>query len=55
MSSEWGTETAQHLEKIKLIKYNMKPAPMGLGTLTISTVRSPAIARLRWLRARQII
>lgn len=54
MQSEWNGELANHFEKVKLIKSNMKPSPLGLGTLTISTSRNPAIARLRHLRARQI-
>jgi hypothetical protein len=55
MQTEWAAELAQHFEKIKYIKGNMKPSPMGLGTLTISTTRHPALARLRHLRARQLI
>ncbi len=54
MQTEWSTELANHFEKVKLIKSNMKPGPLGLGTLTISTSRHPAIRRLRHLRARQI-
>jgi len=55
MQTEWAAELANHFEKVKLIKFNMKPGPIGLGTLTISTARHPALARLRHLRARQII
>jgi hypothetical protein len=55
MQTEWSTELTNHTDKVKLIKQNMKPAPLGLGTLTISTSRHPAIARLRHLRERQII
>ena len=54
LNTEWQTELSNHMEKLKLIKFNMKPNPRGLGTLTISTSRSPAIARLRHLRARQL-
>ena len=54
LNTEWQTELSNHMEKLKLIKFNMKPSPRGLGTLTISTTRSPAIARLRHLRARQL-
>ena len=54
MQSEWSTALANHTEKLKLIKFNMKPSPIGLGTLTISTVRHPAILRLRHLRERQL-
>lgn len=55
LNTEWSAELANHMEKVKLIKFNMKPSPIGLGTLTISTSRSPALARLRHLRARQLI
>jgi len=54
MNSRWSTLLTHHFEKVKLIKFNMKPSPIGLGTLTISTARYPAIARMRFLRARQI-
>ena len=54
MSTQWAAEMANHFEKVKLIKQNMKPSPQGLGTLTISTSRHPAIARLRHLRARRL-
>lgn len=54
LNTQWTTELNNHWEKVKLIKGNMKPSPLGLGTLTISTSRHPAIARLRHLRARQI-
>ena len=54
MATEWSAELANHFEKVKYIKSNMKPSPLGLGTLTISTSRHPAIRRLRHLRARMI-
>lgn len=54
LNTEWQAELSNHMEKLKLIKFNMKPSPIGMGTLTISTSRSPAIARLRHLRARQL-
>lgn len=54
MQTEWATELANHWEVVKYIKQNLKPSPMGLGTLTISTSRHPAIARLRHLRARML-
>lgn len=54
MQTEWAAELANHWEKVKMIKANLKPSPMGLGTMTISTTRHPAIARLRHLKARQI-
>jgi hypothetical protein len=54
MSTQWSTSLANHWEVIKYIKQNLKPSPVGLGTLTISTSRHPAIARLRHLRQRQL-
>jgi hypothetical protein len=54
MNTQWSTELNNHWEKVKLIKSNLKPQPLGLGTLTISTSRHPAIQRLRHLRSRQI-
>lgn len=54
LNQQHNTEMAQHYEKLKYIKNSMRPSPQGLGTLTISTSRSPAISRLRMLRARQI-
>lgn len=55
LNSQWGTELSNHTEKVKVIKASMKPKPIGLGTLSGSISRSPQLARLRWLRARQII
>jgi hypothetical protein len=54
MSTEWAGELANYFEKVKYIKNSLRPAPMGLGTLTVSTTRLPAVARLRHLRARQL-
>jgi hypothetical protein len=55
LNSQWSTELSNHFEKVKLIKASMKPKPIGLGTLSGSISRAPQLARLRWLRARQII
>jgi len=54
LSSQHGSELTNHAEKIKYIKNSMRPSPTGLGTITISTSRSPAIAKLRHLRARRL-
>lgn len=54
MQTEWAAEMTAYREDVKLIKSNMKPAPLGLGTFTVSTSRHPAIRRLRHLRARQL-
>jgi hypothetical protein len=53
LGSQYGTELTNWFEKVKLIKANMKSAPLGLGTLR-TTSASPQVMRLRHLRARQI-
>lgn len=54
LNTQYTTELANFTEKLKFIKNSMKPASLGVGGLTISTSRNPAVARLRHLRARQI-
>lgn len=54
LNSQFGTELNNHWEKVKMIKNSMKPSPTGLGTLTISTSRHPAIQKLRHLRSRRL-
>lgn len=52
-SSYWGTQIR---ERVKDAKLSMKPAPLGLASMWNGNVgRSPALSRLRHLRARQII
>jgi hypothetical protein len=53
LGSQYSTELTNWFEKVKLIKANMKSAPLGLGTLR-TTSASPQVMRLRHLRARQI-
>lgn len=53
LNTQWSTELANWYEKIKLIKHNMKPNPLGLGTLRFLGV-APQFRRLRHLRERQI-
>ena len=55
LNTQWSTEISNHFEKLKLIKASMKPGPLGLGTMSITSSRNPAIARLRHLRARQLL
>lgn len=55
LSTQWSTELTNFTEKLKQIKANMKPSPMGLGTLTITVARNPLVSQLRHRRARQII
>lgn len=53
LNTQYSTELNNWFERVKLIKHNMKPAALGLGTLRPMTA-SPQIRRLRTLRARQI-
>jgi len=55
MSTQWAASLTNYWEVVQYIKKNLKPSPTSLGTFTISTTRHPAIARLRHLRARQLI
>lgn len=55
LSTQWQKEMDNHFEKVKIIKANMKPSPLGLGTLTITAARNPLVSQLRHRRARQII
>jgi hypothetical protein len=56
LNTQWNTMLTQYFEKLKLIKNSMRPAPHGLGTLTIASAgaSNPQLRRLRSLRARQI-
>lgn len=52
LSSQWGTGLTSYNEQVKYVKNSMRPAPKGLGTLTI-TATNPNVSRLRHLRARR--
>jgi hypothetical protein len=54
ISSQYDKEMAAWYEKVKLIKMNMRPSCIGLGTLTFTSGASPLIRRLKHLRERQI-
>jgi len=54
LSTQWSTEYTNWYDKVQLIKKNMKPYPLGLGTFSV-TAASPQLAKLRHLRARRII
>lgn len=55
LGSQWGTEFANHTENLKYIKNSMRPAALGLGTMTMNSAGvNPAVARLRHLRERKI-
>lgn len=53
LNTQWQSELNNWWEKLKEIKHNMKPSPIGLGGVSFPGV-SPRIRRLRTLRARQI-
>jgi hypothetical protein len=55
LNTQYGTGLTHYWEKLKFIKNSLKPNPKGLGVFTVSSARNPAIARLRHLRARQVI
>ena len=57
LNTQYSAEMANHLDKLRQIKASLRGKPLGLGIASISTGggRSPAIARLRHLRSRQII
>lgn len=55
LSTQWSKEMDNHFEKVKMIKANMKPLPLGLGVVSITAARNPIIGALRHRRARQII
>lgn len=52
--AQYTAELNNWWEKVKVIKNNMKPASLGLGTLR-PLAANPSFLRLRHLRARQII
>jgi hypothetical protein len=54
LNTQWSTELTNYMDKCKMAKATMKPAPQAIGSLTGSVMRAPQFARLRWLRARQI-
>jgi hypothetical protein len=56
LETQYSTMLTQYYDKLKYIKNSMRPAPHGLGTLTIASASAmnPQLQRLRHLRARQI-
>lgn len=54
LNNQFTTQLADYKEKLKVIKCNLKPSPLGLGTFRVTAV-APAFLRLRHLRERQII
>ena len=54
LNNQYGQQLADYKEKVKFIKCNMKPDPLGLGTFRVTAI-SPNYLRLRHLRERQLI
>ena len=54
LNNQYGAQLADYKDKVKVIKCNMKPSPLGLGSFRVTAV-APAFLRLRHLRERQII
>jgi hypothetical protein len=54
LSTQYQKELDNWYEKAKLLKHNMKPACIGLGTLSFVGGASPQVRRLRHMRQRQI-
>jgi len=55
LSSHYGTWLSSHRERLKFIKNNIRPGPIGYGTFTNLASGAPAFTRLRHLRSRRII
>lgn len=54
MQTQYSTLLTHYWEKLRLIKNSLRPAPIGLGTWSMSSGMNTAIARLRHLRQRRI-
>ena len=54
LNAQYTTQLADYKDKLKNIKYSLKPGPISLGTFRCSAM-APAYLRLRHLRQRQII
>lgn len=55
MQTQYSTLLTHYWDKLKYIKNSLRPAPIGLGTWSMSSGMNPAFARLRHLRARRLI
>ncbi len=55
LMSTYGTWLTSYRERLKFIKNSIRPGPIGIGTFSSMTGGSPAVNRLRHLRARRII
>jgi hypothetical protein len=54
LNTQYQKEFDNWYDKAKLIKHNMKPSALGLGTMSFVTGISPQIRRLRHLRQRSV-
>lgn len=55
LNTQFSTELSDYRQVLDLVKRNLKPAPQGLGTLSISTGNNQLISKFRFLRERRII
>lgn len=54
LNTQYSAQLQDYKEKLKMIKANIKPKALGLGTFRVTSV-NPNYLRLRHLRARQIV
>lgn len=55
LSSHYSNWLSNYRERLKFIKNNIRPGPVGYGTYTNLGSAAPAVTRLRHLRARRIV
>lgn len=54
MNTQYSQLLTLHFDRVKLIKNSMRPAVIGLGTLTMTNGTNPLARRLSTLRARRL-
>lgn len=55
LNTEYNTTLTHYWEQLRYIKNSMRPQPKSLGVFSMTNSLNPAIRRLRFLRARQIL
>lgn len=55
LNTQYSALLTHYFDKLKLIKNSLRPGPLGLGVFGMNQGMSPAVRRLRHLRARRII
>ncbi len=55
LNSQWAKEADMWYDRVKLIKHNMKPAPLGLSVFSTTNGASPQVRRMRHLKEKRII